>query len=62
MDTRAIGVLDSGIGGLTSAKVLEEILPCEDIIYFGYSLRMPYGGHTREEICRKRAHCGQRGM
>lgn len=51
MDTRAIGVLDSGIGGLTSAKVLEEILPCEDIIYFGDSRRMPYGGHTREEIC-----------
>lgn len=51
MDTRAIGVLDSGIGGLTSAKVLEEILPCEDMIYFGDSLRMPYGGHTREEIC-----------
>lgn len=51
MDTRAIGVLDSGIGGLTSAKVLEEILPCEDIIYFGDSLRMPYGGRTREEIC-----------
>lgn len=51
MDTRAIGVLDSGIGGLTSAKVLEEILPREDIIYFGDSRRMPYGGHTREEIC-----------
>lgn len=51
MDTRAIGVLDSGIGGLTSAKVLGEILPREDIIYFGDSRRMPYGGHTREEIC-----------
>lgn len=51
MDERAIGVLDSGIGGLTSAKVLEEILPREDIIYFGDSRRMPYGGHTREEIC-----------
>lgn len=50
MDTRAIGVLDSGIGGLTSAKVLEEILPREDIVYFGDSRRMPYGGHTREEI------------
>lgn len=50
MDTRAIGVLDSGIGGLTSAKVLEEILPREDIIYFGDSRRMPYGGHTKEEI------------
>lgn len=50
MDNRAIGVLDSGIGGLTSAKVLEEILPREDIIYFGDSRRMPYGGHTKEEI------------
>ncbi len=51
MDNRAIGVLDSGIGGLTSAKVLEEILPREDIIYFGDSRRMPYGGRTRDEIC-----------
>lgn len=50
MDNRAIGVFDSGLGGLTSAKVLEELLPNEDIVYFGDSARMPYGSRSREEI------------
>ena len=50
MDERAIGVFDSGLGGLTAAKVLEELLPCEDIIYFGDSGRMPYGGRSVPEL------------
>ena len=51
MDGRAIGVFDSGVGGLSAVKVLEHILPREDIVYFGDSGRMPYGGRTRDEIC-----------
>ncbi len=50
MDNRAIGVFDSGLGGLTSAKVLEELLPNENLIYFGDSARMPYGSRSRREI------------
>ena len=52
MDNRAIGVFDSGLGGLTAAKVLEELLPQENIIYFGDSGRMPYGGRSVEELRR----------
>ncbi len=50
MDNRPIGIFDSGIGGLTAAKVLEELLPHEDIIYFGDSGRNPYGGRSRAEL------------
>lgn len=52
MKNSAIGVFDSGLGGLTAMKELEELLPDSDIIYFGDSGRMPYGGRTKEEICR----------
>ena len=47
----AIGVFDSGLGGLTAMKELESLLPDEDIIYFGDSGRMPYGSRERNEIC-----------
>jgi len=46
----AIGVLDSGVGGLTVLKELEKSLPSENKIYFGDSLRMPYGNKSEEEI------------
>lgn len=49
-DNRPIGVLDSGVGGLTGVKVLEALAPEEDIIYFGDSKRAPYGDKTKEEI------------
>jgi glutamate racemase len=38
-----IGVFDSGIGGLTVVRELERQLPCERIIYFGDTARVPYG-------------------
>lgn len=52
MDNRAIGVFDSGLGGLTAARVLEEILPGENIIYFGDTANMPYGVRSKEDIVR----------
>lgn len=36
-----IGVMDSGIGGLTVVRELQRILPGEDIIYFGDSANCP---------------------
>ncbi|MFV0518743.1 MAG: glutamate racemase [Lachnospirales bacterium] len=42
-DNRPIGVFDSGVGGLTIAYELLKVLPCEKFIYFGDSLRAPYG-------------------
>lgn len=50
MDNRAIGVFDSGLGGLTALKALSELLPGEDIVFFGDRGHMPYGDHSREEI------------
>ncbi len=52
MDQRAIGVFDSGLGGLTAARVLEETLPFENLIYFGDTANMPYGPRDREDIIR----------
>jgi glutamate racemase len=50
MDNRPVGVFDSGLGGLTAVKRLIEILPCEDIIYFGDTGRVPYGTHSGDTI------------
>jgi len=46
MDDRPIGVFDSGVGGLTVVKELRELLPAEDIIYFGDTARVPYGNKS----------------
>lgn len=50
MDNRAIGVFDSGLGGLTAVKRLRELLPGEDIVYLGDTGRVPYGGRSRETL------------
>ena len=46
----AIGVFDSGLGGLTAVRVLKSILPNEKIIYFGDTGRVPYGTRSPEII------------
>jgi len=48
MDRRPIGVFDSGLGGLTAVAEIRKILPSENIIYFGDTSRVPYGGRSRE--------------
>lgn len=50
MDNRAIGVFDSGMGGLTTVRRLQEIMPQENIIYFGDTGRVPYGSRGRDII------------
>ena len=47
---RPIGVMDSGIGGLTVVRELQRILPGEDIIYFGDSANCPYGNKSSDRI------------
>lgn len=49
-DGRAIGVFDSGLGGLTVAKEIIKRLPKENIVYFGDTGRVPYGTRSRETI------------
>ena len=48
MDQRPLGVFDSGLGGLTAVRELRSILPSENIIYFGDTSRVPYGGRSAE--------------
>ena len=48
MDRRSVGVFDSGLGGLTAVRELRSILPSENIIYFGDTSRVPYGGRSSE--------------
>lgn len=43
LSIRPLGIFDSGIGGLTVVKAIKEILPNENIIYFGDIARLPYG-------------------
>ena len=50
MDARPIGVFDSGLGGLTAVHSLWKILPEENLIYFGDTARVPYGGRSKETI------------
>lgn len=51
MDIHApIGVLDSGVGGLSVLKSLHQLLPHEDFIYVGDTARTPYGIRTEKEI------------
>ncbi len=50
MDTRPIGIFDSGLGGLTVLKELQEKFVNESFIYLGDTLNFPYGEKTKEEI------------
>lgn len=47
---QAIGVIDSGVGGLTVVKELLRALPDESIMYIGDNARCPYGTRTEEEV------------
>ncbi len=49
---KAIGVFDSGLGGLTVVKAIMQHLPEEDIVYFGDTARVPYGTKSPESIIR----------
>jgi glutamate racemase len=49
---RPIGVFDSGVGGLTVARAILELLPHEPLVYVGDTARFPYGPKRIEEIRR----------
>lgn len=52
MDNRPVGVFDSGLGGLTVVRRLQELLPNENVVYFGDTGRVPYGTRSEETIRR----------
>ena len=45
-----IGIFDSGLGGLTALAEAEILYPSHDIIYFGDTGRVPYGGRSKETL------------
>ncbi|MCP5029079.1 MAG: glutamate racemase [Actinomycetia bacterium] len=50
MDTRPIGMFDSGFGGLTVARAMIDVLPGEDLVYMGDTGRYPYGSKPLDEV------------
>ena len=50
ISTHAIGVFDSGLGGISVLKELVELMPNENYIYYGDSCYAPYGTKNKEEI------------
>lgn len=50
MNSRPIGVYDSGVGGLTVVREISSKLPWERVIYFGDTARVPYGEKTAQEL------------
>jgi glutamate racemase len=50
VDDRAIGMFDSGFGGLTVARALIDLMPAEDLVYFGDTGRYPYGPRSLDEV------------
>ena len=51
-ERKAIGVFDSGIGGLTVVHELTMRLPNEEIVYLGDTARLPYGTKSPETVLR----------
>jgi len=50
MNTKPIGIFDSGVGGLTVYKAIKEVLPNESLVYIGDTARVPYGSRGKETI------------
>ncbi len=47
---QAIGVMDSGVGGISVLKHIHALLPHEDLVYIADSKHAPYGNKTADEI------------
>jgi glutamate racemase len=43
-------MFDSGVGGLTVARAVIDLLPNEDLVYFGDTARCPYGPRPPQEV------------
>ena len=48
--TSSIGLFDSGVGGFTVANAIRQIMPGEDMIYFGDTAHLPYGDKSKDTI------------
>ena len=52
VNSRPIGVFDSGVGGLTVFHALEQAVPFESLVYYGDTARVPYGTRSAETVVR----------
>lgn len=52
MSTAPVGIFDWGIGGLTVARAIKELLPAESTVYLGDTARVPYGPKSPETVRR----------
>lgn len=50
MNNSPVGIFDSGIGGLTVARAIKNLLPNESLIYFGDTAHLPYGDKSEAAI------------
>ena len=50
MNPAPLGFFDSGVGGLTVVRAVQDLLPSEDILYLGDTARLPYGSKSPETI------------
>ncbi len=57
MEPHAIGIFDSGVGGLTVVRKVTERLPHESIIYLGDTARVPYGTKSADTVIRYAQAC-----
>jgi len=53
----AIGVFDSGVGGLTVLRALRGAMPAADFIYLGDTARLPYGTKSPQSVVRYSLQC-----
>lgn len=59
MNAGPIGVFDSGVGGLTVVRALQQALPQEDILYLGDTARVPYGSKSAATVNRYTQVCAE---
>lgn len=59
MNTRPIGVFDSGVGGLSVLRELVRLMPAESYVYLGDSARVPYGTKSAETVRLFASQCAQ---
>ena len=54
---QAIGIFDSGVGGLTVVRAVRQALPAEHIVYLGDTARVPYGSKSPRTVERYSLSC-----
>ena len=59
MDKRPIGIMDSGLGGLSVIRIMNQQLPHEKLIFVGDQGHFPYGTRTQQDVCQLALNIGE---